>query len=156
VAKLPSGDIVVDASLLVGIATRDQHAMRFMSVMSRSVSTSVNFGEVIYKLNQKANRTSAETEYAFRNALRVRVEPVDLAVVRHFADLKRIDASSRRAQQAAGANPVKSLSLADMTCLAFGLELTLPVLTGDAHWSTLRPHGLAVDVYDFRDRRLTP
>lgn len=154
-AKLPAGDIVVDASLLIGIATRDADALRFMSVLSRSVATSVNFGEVIYKLNQKANKSPGETEQAFRNALGVRVDAVDLAVVRHFADLKKIDAASRRAQQSDGVNPVKSLSLADMTCLAYGFESGLPVLTGDAHWSTLRVHGLNVDLYDFRDGRLT-
>lgn len=154
-ATLPSGPIVVDASLLIGIATRDADATRFTGVLSRSVCTSVNFGEVIYKLNQKAGSSPAQTEQAFRNALRVQVDVVDVAVVRHFADLKKIDADSRQAQRAAGVTQVKSLSLADMTCLAYGLESALPVLTGDKHWCTLRSLGLQVDVYDFRDPHLT-
>lgn len=74
-----------------------------------------------------------------------------MAVVRHFAALKRVDAASRRAQQAAGAPQVKSLSLADMTCLAYALEAGLPVLTGDKHWTTLSSYGLTLAVYDFRD-----
>lgn len=154
-AKLPSGTLVVDASLLIGIATRDRHATPFTSVLARSVATSLNFGEVIYKLHQKAGSAPAQTEQAFCSALRLQVDAVDLAVVRHFANLKKIDTASRRAQQVAGVTQIKSLSLADMTCLAYGLEANLPILTGDAHWCTLKPHGLAVDVYDFRDGRLT-
>jgi len=153
---LPVGEIIVDASLLIGIATSDSDAVRFVRVLSRSVATSVNFGEVIYKLHQKAGRSAAQTENVFREALHVRVEAVDLVVVRHFADLKQLDAASQRAQRSAGAPTPSSLSLADMTCLAYGIESGLPVLTGDAHWSTLHGHGLEVDVYDFRDAALTP
>ena len=42
-----------------------------------------------------------------------------------------------------------------MTCLAYGLQSRLPLLTGEAHWSTLRLHGLNVIVYDISDGYLT-
>ncbi|MDR0592163.1 MAG: hypothetical protein LBG60_02665 [Bifidobacteriaceae bacterium] len=85
----------------------------------------------------------------FRATLGVLVESVGLAAARRYPRLKEIDADSRAAGRAG--DRAKSLSLADMTCLAHAWETGLPVLTGDRHWAALRPHGLPVDVFDFRD-----
>jgi PIN domain nuclease of toxin-antitoxin system len=156
VTALPSGRVLLDASLLVGVAERHASAVRFVPRLRGAVATSINFGEVLYLLSQRAGTPVAATEQMFVSVLGVKVEPVDAAVVRHFPELKRIDAVSRAAQTAAGAHQVKSLSLADMTCLAYAMEHTLPVLTGDKHWTTLHRHGLAPSVFDFRDRSLTP
>jgi PIN domain nuclease of toxin-antitoxin system len=41
-----------------------------------------------------------------------------------------------------------------MCCLAHALEHHLPVLTGDRHWLTLGTHGLALQIFDFRDPAL--
>lgn len=88
----------------------------------------------------------------------VHVVPVELPLVQRFPELKRIDMLSRDAQRSAGIAPgsVSSLSLADITCLAYPLEHELPVLTGDAHWCTLKPFGLGLPVFDFRDAAVIP
>jgi len=150
---LPSTRLVVDASFLIALAEQDPDAARFVSMVSRAVVTSVNMGEVLYKLDQRAGMTAASTEHLFTRVLGLQVDAVDLAVTRHYPELKRIDARSRVAQTV-GTTP-SSLSLADMTCLAYAQEAGLGVLTGDRHWTTLSAHGLDVPVYDFHDASLT-
>jgi PIN domain nuclease of toxin-antitoxin system len=154
-AALPSGGLVVDASLLIALVDQDPAAARFVPVLTRSIVTSINMGEILYKLDQRASTPPATAERLFVQVLGVQVDSVDLAVARHFPELKRIDARSRVAQIAAGATVAKSLSLADLTCLAYAAETGLAVLTGDRHWSTLAPHGLTVAVFDFRDATVT-
>lgn len=147
--------MLVDASFLLGVAQSESLAMRFVPRLRGAVVTSINFGEVLYKLAQTAGASSAATEQIFVGAFGVEVAAVDGAVVRHFPELKRIDAVSRAAQLAAGSAKAKPLSLADMTCLAYAVEHGLPVLTGDKHWTTLARHGLQASVFDFRDLSLT-
>ncbi|MCL2468522.1 MAG: PIN domain-containing protein [Micrococcales bacterium] len=149
---LPSTRLVVDASFLIALADQDPDAARFVSVVSRTVATSVNMGEVLYKLDQRAAMTAASTEHLFTRVLGLQVDAVDLAVTRHYPELKRIDARSRDTQTS---TTPSSLSLADMTCLAFAQEAGLGVLTGDRHWTTLSAHGLSVPVFDFHDATLT-
>ena len=153
--QLPGGDLVVDASLLVGIVDRNAHAQSFTGVLGRSFITSVNFGEVLYKLKELAGADPIRVERAL-TASGVRVVAFELAEARHFPDLKRIDLRSMDAQRAQGVKPgqVKSLSLADISCLAYAVEHRLPVLTGDSHWCELGQHGLDVAVFDFRDANL--
>lgn len=154
-SQLPAGRVIVDASFLLGLADQDGDAVRFMDVRTRAWITAVNFGEVLYKLGQ-TGRPAVQTEQIFVG-LGITVDEVSLADVRPFPDLKNIDAASRAAQTAPGLPPgkIKSLSLADMTCLGYALRRGLPVLTGDQHWLSLAAHGLAVSVYDFRDVSLT-
>ena len=59
----------------------------------------------------------------------------------HFPALRAVDAA-RRAEQKAGGEKAATLSLADLTILGHALHTGLPVLTGDRHWATLKPHGL--------------
>lgn len=155
--SLPLGVLVVDASLLIGVVDRDKDAQSFISVLSRSRITAVNFGEVLYKLKEKSGADPARVEQAL-TAAGVHVVPVELPLVRRFPELKRIDMLSRDAQRSAGIAPgrVSSLSLADITCLAYALEHELPVLTGDTHWCTLKPFGLELSVFDFRDVAVIP
>lgn len=152
-ATVPGGEVLVDASLLVAILDNEPAALPFVAVLSRAIATSVNFGETLYKVEQLSGVGPRLIETALLG-LGLRVEPVGIAVARHFNDLKSIDTASRKAQRAArvSAGKIKSLSLADIVCLAFAIEERLPVLTGDKHWCTLRPHGLAVEVFDYRDR----
>lgn len=153
---LPAGLIVADASFLIAVAERDPDAARFVAVLDRCEVTAVNFGEVCYKLHQKSGMSAERTTHVFTQVLKVAVKPVELNHARCFPDLKTIDAASRAAQQATGVTVIKSLSLADITCLAFAMCAgNAPVLTGDKHWTTLGPHGLRVAAYDFRDPNLT-
>lgn len=142
--------MLVDASFLLAVADQDRSATRFASLLGRSVTTSVNFGEVLYKLDQKAGMPAARTESVFRG-LGVTVEPVGIETARLFADLKHIDAAARAAQSAAGASSIKTLSLADMCCLGYALATNMPVLTGDKHWLSLSSSGLTLSVFDYRD-----
>lgn len=154
---LPAGLVVADASFLIAVAERDPDAARFVPALGRCEVTSVNFGEVCYKLHQKTGMDASRTTHVFTQVLKVAVKPVELDHARCFPTLKAIDAASRTAQSKAGVTQIKSLSLADITCLAFAMVVgDVPVLTGDKHWTTLGPHGLAVTAYDFRDPNLTP
>ena len=154
---LPAGRILVDASLLVGIVEGYPEALPFIPVLSRSVITSVNFGETLYKLEQLSGLDPQDVERALFG-LGLQVEPFGLAAARNFNKLKSIDAASRKAQLAAKVAPgkVKSLSLADMVCLSYGLDTKLSILTGDKHWCTLHKHGLTVAVFDYRNPSTTP
>lgn len=147
--------MVVDASFLIGLADHDRDAARFTDVRARASITATNFGEVLYKLAQ-VGLPAARTEQIFLG-LGITVDDVSLADVRHFPDLKRIDAASRSAQAAAKVptEQIKTLSLADLTCLGYALQRGLPVLTGDQHWLRLAAHGLTVAVHDYRDSALT-
>ena len=152
---LPTTSLVVDASFLIALADQEPEASRFIPVLARSIVTSINMGEVLYKLDERASTPPAKAEHLFINVLGVQVDSVDLAATRHFPELKRIDARSRSAQTAAGIATPRSLSLADLTCLAYATEVGLAILTGDRHWSTLAPHGLTVATFDFRDLEVT-
>jgi PIN domain nuclease of toxin-antitoxin system len=154
--RLPSGRIVADASFLIAVAEQDQAATRFVAALSRCEITSVNFGEVCYKLHQTTGVDARQTTSVFVQAMRVAVQAVELAHVLLFPHLKHVDAASRAAQLDSGAVQVKSLSLADLTCLAYATATgDLPVLTGDKHWTTLAAQGLTVPVFDYRDPSLT-
>jgi len=143
--------------VLIGLADQDRDAARFMAARDRMTITAVNFGEVLYKLFQRSGRPASQSEQIFV-ALGIDIADVSLADVRHYPELKQIDAASRTAQASAGvtAQQIKTLSLSDMTCLGYALLRRLPVLTGDRHWTTLRTHGLGLDVYDFHDPAVTP
>ena len=118
---LPTTSLVVDASFLIALADQEPEASRFIPVLARSIVTSINMGEVLYKLDERASTPPR----------------------------------SRSAQTAAGIATPRSLSLADLTCLAYATEVGLAILTGDRHWSTLAPHGLTVATFDFRDLEVT-
>jgi PIN domain nuclease of toxin-antitoxin system len=148
VRSVPQGRIVADASFLISVAEGDALALRFVGLLNRCEVTAVNFGETCYKIEQRAGVHSALTESTF-TALGVTIAAVDVAHARCFAKLKLIDSKSRRDQS--GDPAIHSLSLADMVCLAHALVHGLPVITGDRHWTTLRSHGLDLNIFDFRD-----
>jgi PIN domain nuclease of toxin-antitoxin system len=156
VPALPSSRLVVDASFLIDVADQEPYAARFLTARERMVIPAVNFGEVLYPIFDDSGMPAAQTEQNFA-ALGISIDDVPLADVRHYPELRRIDAASRAAQAAAGvpSPQIKSLSLADMTCLGYALQRQLPVLTGDRHWTTLGALGLNLDVFDFRDSAIT-
>lgn len=153
-AVLPDGAVLADASYLLAIAQADPLAVRFVSALKRTVVTSVNLGEVMYKLAERARRSPHQVGAVF-GAQGVKVAPLELRAAMRFPELKRIDAASRAEQETSGTDRVKSLSLGDMCCLAHALAHDLPVLTGDQHWRTLGLHGLSLQIFDFRDPALT-
>ena len=82
----------------------------------------------------------------------LQIDSFTLSAARYFSGLKKIDERSRVAQlrTGVGKNTIKSLSLADMVCLSFGVDANLPILTGDKHWCALLEHGFTGEVFDFR------
>jgi len=149
--SLPAGKVLVDASLLVGIIDRDPDACLFIPILSRCVVTSVNFGEMLYKLEQLLDVDPQKVESAFVG-LGLQIDSFGLSAARNFNELKKIDELSRSTQLAAGVakHMVKSLSLADLACLSYGLDAKLPILTGDKHWCTLNQYGFRGVVFDYR------
>lgn len=153
-AVLADSVLVADASYLLAVAQANPLAVRFVPTLKRTAVTSVNLGEVMYKLAERARRPPQQVAAAF-GAQGVKVVPLELRAAMRFGELKQIDAASRVAQKARGTDRVRSLSLGDMCCLAHALEHDLAVLTGDRHWLTLGAHGLTLQIFDFRDPALT-
>ncbi len=151
---VPAGPVVVDATLLIDVIRGGNAAKRFTRVLSRAEVTSVNFGEVLYKLGMADSLAPDEVEAAL-TATGLSVVSVNLGVSRRFLELKQIDERSRAAQRRAGATSPKSLSLADIVCLGYAAETGYPVLTADRHWTTLGKHGLTVAVFDYRNPKTT-
>lgn len=152
--QLPAGPIVADASFLIGVAEADSQAMRFLPALARCRVSSVTFGEVCYKLDQKAGVSAAQSRRTFVG-LGVCIDPVTAEHAMLFPSLKGIDARTVVAR--GGPKQSKSLSLGDIVCLAYAIAAgNLPVLTGDKHWLALVAHGLPLDVFDYRDPALVP
>jgi len=153
---LPAGKILVDASLLIGIIDSDPDACLFIPILSRCVATSINFGETLYKLEQLLDVDPQKVESAFVG-FGLQIDSFALSAARYFNELKKIDDLSRKAQLGAGIakNAIKSLSLADLACLSYGLDMKLPILTGDKHWCTLSQYGFEGTVFDFRNSTTT-
>ena len=153
-AQLPSGEIALDASFVIALVGSVRPAQRFTSVLSRGVLFAPTLGEVVYKLRQRSNVPPSATA-RFLQSLGTRVDVLAPRAALLFADFKALDALSTAAQQAAGVSNPKSLSFADICCLAAAQDAGLPVLTGDTQWTTLAAYGLSVAVFDFRDPTLT-
>ena len=147
---VPEGAVVVDASFLIDVIRSQSDAQKFVAVLGRSVVTSVNFGEALYKLGQSSTTKPAAIERALAGT-GLTIADVDVRVARRFLGLKDIDRKSAVAQERAGLGPAKTLSLGDLVCLGYALEHDLPVLTADRHWTTLVKQGLTVPVFDYRD-----
>ncbi len=153
---LPPGKILVDASLLIGIIDSDPHACSFIPILSRCIATSINFGETLYKLEHLLGADPQKVESALIG-LGLQIDSFGRSAARHFNKLKNIDELSRNGQLIAGVakGSVKSLSMADLACLSYGLEANLPILTGDKHWCTLGQYGFKGAVFDFRSPATT-
>ncbi|GGM58321.1 hypothetical protein GCM10012275_31920 [Longimycelium tulufanense] len=150
--RLPSGPILLDASFVLALLDGDDRAARFDDVLSHAVITAVNLGEVLHTLAELAgldpHRAAADLD-----ATGLQAQPVLPTDAEHFVELKRLDATARRA---AGPQAAGTLSLGDICCLAHAWTEQLPVLTGDKHWLALAEAGLPVPVLDFRDPALRP
>jgi len=147
---IPGGTVAVDATFLIDLFRSQSDAQKYVTVLSRSVATTVNYGEALYKLGQASTAKPAALEGALTST-GLTIADVDLRVARRFLELKDIDKKSAAAQGRAGLNPIKTLSLGDLACLGYALVHGLPALTADRHWTTLARYGLTVPVFDYRD-----
>lgn len=144
--ELPSsGAVVLDASFVIALLQRHPGAIALAHLLTRGVLTTVTAGEIFYKIAATGGAEPDRIEAVLR-AQGVRIAEVPLAAAHHFPRLRRIDAA-RRAEQKTRGEKGAALSLADLCVLGYAAALELPVLTGDRHWATLAPHGLAVPVH---------
>jgi ribonuclease VapC len=114
--------VVLDASAILAVARNEPGADCVKAERSNSILSTVNHMEVVSKLMQ-------------HNIL---FEDVARFLAEVFPNVTAFD--QRQAELAAklhAANRALSLSYADCACLALGLAMNLPVLTGDRKWSTL-------------------
>ena len=119
---------MLDASALIALLRREAGAAQVEAVVSTSLMSTVNLGEVLGKL---VDYGMPEME-AFAAVAGLGIAMVDVDV-----DLARDSARLRKATRGAG------LSLGDRICLALGARLDLPVVTADRVWATL---GLPLDI----------
>lgn len=141
--------LIVDASFVVAVLDREPLATRFTSALARASIVDVNLGEVFYKVAEKMGIAPADVG-AVLHANGMKVIATGTAGAARFPTLKKLDVELRERLRQPGWPPsdIKSLSLADITCLATALERELVVLTGDKHWKLL---GLPLRIEDFRD-----
>jgi PIN domain nuclease of toxin-antitoxin system len=152
--KLGDEPLLVDASFVIGVLLRDPLALRFTNALEGSSIVDVNLGEVFYKVSEKTGIAPRDVGGVLHaNGLKV-IAPGAAGAAR-FPMIKKLDLDLRERLRQQGWPPsdVKSLSLADIACLATALDRELTVLTGDKHWKTL---GLAVRIEDYRDPDLVP
>lgn len=144
--ELPAtGAVVLDASFVIALLQRHPGATALAHVLPRGVLTTVTAGEIFYKIAATGGAEPDRIEAVLR-AQGVRIAELPLTAANHFPRLRRIDAA-RCAEQKARGEKGAALSLADLCVLGYAAAQELPVLTGDRHWTTLAPHGLAVPVH---------
>ncbi len=140
---------VIDASAVLVWLAGDAGADVVDPLIVGGLLSSVNLGEVLYKV-QDFGSDPTDTE---RDLAELGLEMVDFtpAMAGRFPELKAADKRRLSEQKAAGLpkGKIKRLSLADMACLALALERSATVVTGDRHWGTL---GLDLDVLDYHRR----
>lgn len=123
---------VLDASALLALLNQEPGGERVASVLPDAVIGAVNLSEVVAKLAERGM-----PEPAIRSAL----DGLALTVHPFEGELAYATGMLRPATQSLG------LSLGDRACLALGGLLSLPVLTADRSWKTLR---LGVKVHAIR------
>ncbi len=152
--KLGDESLLVDASFVVAVLDREPLAVRFTAALAQARIVDVNLGEVFYKVAEKMGIAPSDVG-AVLHANGVKVIATGAAGAARFPMLKKLDLELRERLRQQGWPPsgMKTLSLADITCLATALERELVVLTGDKHWKLL---GLPLRIEDFRDTDLVP
>jgi PIN domain nuclease of toxin-antitoxin system len=122
--------------------------------------SAVNFGEVLYKVAEEGSDPQGTAVDLVSYGLRVipltAEHAARLPALREVDRAARLAASGSRPGQTAahpGSRPSRrpgrrTLSLADLCCLALAWESSTPVVTGDRHWLTL---DLPFPVVDYRD-----
>jgi PIN domain nuclease of toxin-antitoxin system len=153
VPRRPGGEpLIVDASFVLGVLLRQSLALRFSTALERSHIVDVNLGEVFYKMKEKVGAEPNDVGVVL-HANGLQVIATGAAGAARFPMLKKLDLDHRERLRQQGWPPgdIKSLSLADIACLASALERNFVVLTGDKHWKLL---GLPLRIEDFRDTDL--
>jgi PIN domain nuclease of toxin-antitoxin system len=121
-----SNQVILDASALLALIQEEVGAEVIKPLLKFSVMSAVNVTEALTVL-QRANIASVEGITLITDIVPT-IIPFDL----------------EQAEQAAKLHPLvqsKALSLADRACIALGIELQLPIYTGDRVWAELQLDG---------------
>lgn len=132
---------VLDASALLAWRDEEPGADIVDGYLSEGILCSVTLGEVQYKVAEFGDDPIAFTEDV--QALGVQVVDFTAAHAALLPELKELDLRSRGTRRRG-----PRLSLGDMCCIAVALEMRLPLVTGDRHWSSL---DLPVPVINYQD-----
>lgn len=136
-------EVLLDASaILAWLHNEDGADVVDPFLMSGSGITSVNLGEVLYKVATAGDDPGAL--YDDLVELGIEIVPFDAGAARRFPDLKELDRTVNSTRKKG--RPKQQLSLADLCCLATALELNAKVITGDRYWTELP---LALDIVDY-------
>jgi len=115
--------LVLDASAILAILQREPGTQRWAEKVAGSTVSTVNLSEVIAKLLD--NRMNLDQIHLVLDALNLIIVDFD---ARQAALTAQLHGQTRRL----------GLSLADRACLALAQARTLPVLTADRAWATLK------------------
>ncbi len=129
---------VLDASAVLAWLNNEPGAEIVDPSLEDGLITSVNWGEVLYLVSAATRSDPTPTGNDLKR-YGLNVVPVNESMAERFVALEAADQRGQQVQAAAGvpARKRKRLSVADMCCLSLGLEIGLPVITGDAYWQTL-------------------
>ena len=139
--------VALDASAVLAFLGREEGWEYVDPLLDGGLVSAVNLGEVLCKAAQDGSDPTGTAEDLIGYGLRV--VPFTAA---HAARLPALREADRLARN--GDRPVRrkagrrSLSLADLCCLALAWESGAAAVTGDRHWLGL---DLPVTVVDYRD-----
>ena len=143
----PDFPAVLDASAVLTWLAAEPGEDFIDPLLDGGLISAVNLGEVLYKVAEHGSdpgRTAADlVGYGLRSVPFTAAHAALLPALREADRLARGNGPPARRRTAR-----RSLSLADMCCLALAWEAGAPAVTGDRHWLAL---DLPVAVVDFRD-----
>ena len=155
-----AGPVVLDASAVLTFLAREPGWEYVDERFEDVLISAVNLGEVLYKVAEEGSDPQETAEDLISYGLRVM--PVTAEHAARLPALREVDRAARMPADRSGPGQTatrpgsrssrrserRTLSLADMCCLALAWESSTPVVTGDRHWLTL---DLPFPVVDYRD-----
>jgi len=155
-----TGPVALDASAVLTFLAREPGWEYVDERFEHGLISAVNFGEVLYKVAEEGSDPQETAVDLVSYGLRVM--PVTAAHAARLPALREVDRAARVAAGRSGPGQAaarpdgrpsrrpgrRTLSLADLCCLALAWESGTPVVTGDRYWLTL---DLPFPVVDYRD-----
>ncbi len=129
-----TGRCVLDASAVLAWLFQQQGGIAVEKVLKESVISTVNLAEVLYRCDDRGMAVGRLEEDLL--SLGVGIEPFG-SRDSHLA------IEVRKTARLAGTR----LSLGDCCCLATGIRMDLPVITGDQAWEPLE---LGIEIHSIR------
>jgi ribonuclease VapC len=125
---------VLDASAVLAWLFGERGEQVVDRAIEHAALSTVNLAEVLYRTDEEGMQTSG---------LQRDLEALGLQLVPFTGEDAQLVQEVRRTARGQG----QRLSLADCCCLATGLRLNVPVVTGDQTWEALR---IGIEVHPLR------